>query len=84
MEEIYDRLPNEPLDMPDLDDLNFGVGNQDSLSDDDFNEEEGDGSGSDFNSKCAAGDEVIEEFRRERVKDNEARQAKLEELTRKE
>lgn len=81
MEEIYDRLPNEPLDMPDLDDLNFGVGN--SLSDDDFdNDDDGEGSGSD--SKCHAGDEVIEEFRRERVKDNEARQAKLEELTRKE
>ena len=55
MEDIYDRLPNDPLEMPDLDDLNF------------YSEEDSD----------AAGDVVIEEFRRETLKDDELKRSKL-------
>ena len=71
MEEIYERLPKEPLGMPDLDDLHFGAGDSDDegLSDDDL-DEDGDLS---ENDKGNLGDDVVEEFRRERMKDDEAR-----------
>ncbi|CDW88447.1 protein far1-related sequence 5-like [Stylonychia lemnae] len=64
LEDIYDRLPNDGLQMPDLQDLNF-------YSDED-------------DSSDGAGDEVIEEFRRETLKDEEAKQIKLEQQRQKE
>eukprot|EP00347_Sterkiella_histriomuscorum_P015287 403357600 len=58
MEDIYDKLPSDPLSMPNIADLNFYSDGDDSSD--------------------AAGDEIIEEFRRESLKDEEIRQGKLE------
>ena len=63
MEEIYERLPNEPLDMPDLDDLRFEESAEEEDDDDAPSGDEGN----------KLGNDVVEEFRRERLKDDEAR-----------
>lgn len=77
MEEIYDKLPSEPLELPGFEDLRYphGDGLGDSSDPDGSSDEDGDRS-----KRPVAGDEIMEEFRRERQRDEEQRLAKLEEL----
>ncbi len=67
MQDIYERLPQEPLDMPEMEDL------QDEDSERSSEAEQPN-----------AEDEIMEEFRRERARDDEMRLQRLGELGRKE
>jgi hypothetical protein len=79
MEEVYERLPNEPLDMPYFDDLNLNAASgDDGDSDNSLN------SDSDGDSRPTTSHDIVEEFRRERARDEETRVLKLEELQRRE
>lgn len=81
MEEIYEGLPHEPLDVPGFEDLQGPI---DSEASDDQSGDDSDDMISPSRRKNQLGDEIVAEFHRERLRDDELRQQKLEEIQKRE
>ena len=72
MEEIYERLPSEPLELPGFEDLRYPHGGGADGDSSDVSSDNG-SDGGDRSRRPKAGDDIIEEFRRERLRDEEQR-----------